>query len=131
MRYLLLALVPFVCFAGEGPAPADAAEIAVKLKVLDRLAAVRLLPEKGSFIQMQVSKGLQQKLGFKAEELAELKMVEKDGRVTWDAAKDQPREIKLSRAELSMFKEGLRAADDKKEITSDMLNLYELIMGAK
>jgi hypothetical protein len=30
-----------------------------------------------------------------------------------------------------MFKEGLRAADDKKEITSDMLNLYELIMGAK
>ena len=136
MRWTLAAfLIVAACHAGElaalpegKPARAATEGVTVTLKVLDRLSALRVLPEKGTFLQLTLAARLRTLFTFTPDEAKTLKLADKNDRLVWDSAADTGREFQLSAGEYEMLRAALRKLDDSGALTPDDVGLYRAIV---
>jgi len=98
------------------------------LTILERLLIGNLFPPDGKKMSFQKAvRVIRGKVGLTAEELAEYKVQEKDGKIGWDSTLPQEKEIGLANAEIGMISTELKEKDEAKtpELTVDHVSLYE------
>ena len=85
----------------------------MKLHIKDRIYFQQILPKENSFMDFNLKKSLLQKIGITDKEREEFNIKEdrENGRITWDAEKDQkkPLEIKFTEQEIEYLKKGCEA----------------------
>lgn len=95
------------------------------MNVGERLTAMTMLPQEGSFVTIQIVRDLSKKLGITAEEYKEFEIKEDNGKVFWNAKGNEDREIELADVEITMLKDALKKLDDANKLTQQHFSLYE------
>ena len=101
--------------------------VKVKLKVLDRLMALGVLPENGNILSIRVVKELREALGVNAKEGETLKLrPTPDGKgMQWDDKADTGRVFELTRAEFAIIQDGLKKLNAEQKLTTEHLGLWD------
>ncbi len=85
----------------------------MKLHIKDRIYFPQILPKENSFMDFNLKKALLQKVGLTDKDRDEFGIKEdrENGRITWDAEKDQknPLDIKFTEQEIAYLKKGCEA----------------------
>ena len=100
----------------------------MELKIKDRLILLSLLPGEGfqgSFLTLKIIRDLQNDLGFSEEEYKTYKLTENDGKVTWDNAKEQMKEVEIGEKASSLFADALKTLSEKEKLSQAHFELYE------
>jgi len=101
----------------------------IKLKVLDRIHVGQLMPEKGGLATMLTKKSITDKVTLTEKDL---KAVEWDdlpnGQATWNSEKDTGRIMGFTGLETELIVRQLRELDEKKELTTGHVPLWELFV---
>ena len=102
----------------------------MKLSVLERLMAVGLLPEKGSFTNLKLIRVAREALSFNDGEHKALNFrVEKDPQgndlTRWNDAAVPDKEISLGEVVTHMIVKELKELNDKEELKPEQFTLYE------
>ena len=108
----------------------------MKLGLKERLLARGLLPQQGSMLTLMVVKRAFEVLSLTAEEVEKWHVadaVDADGKAVgtrWDVEANEPMEVALEPATVDVIKKELKALDEKKTLTMDLMSTYEAFMGA-
>jgi hypothetical protein len=98
----------------------------MKLNIPDRLLLLGVIPKQGNFLTLKIVKDLIDKISFSSKELEEYQLTEKNGQVNWKTDKtDYEKDIELSGSEKAVIIDALKNLDGKKELTLDMLRIYD------
>lgn len=85
----------------------------MKLHIKDRIYFPQILPKENNFMDFNLKKTLLEKVGLKEKDREEFGIQEdrENGRITWDAEKDQknPLEIAFTEQEIAYLKKGCEA----------------------
>lgn len=103
----------------------------MKLNVMDRMLALGLIPEKGTFVTLRVIQDARNVLALSAKEIKEydVRDGDKPGTVVWKSEGNKDKEIAISSAACEMIKNELKKLDDKSELTINHMRLYEKFVG--
>jgi len=103
-----------------------------KLKILDRLLILNMLPTESNVVTMRVIRNIQDNIGFKDEEIKKYNIKTKasdsgGSSVKWD---DDSYEVDVDIGDtgISIIKEALETLDKGNKITDGHLDLYEKFM---
>lgn len=99
------------------------------LTTKDRIILLNVLPAKGSFLTLKITRELRETLSFTEEELGRLKFVEDGNALKWETANDVPREFDFQPAATDIIKTALKGLDEKESLDADTFPLYELFIG--
>lgn len=103
----------------------------VTLKLLDRFAVLDSLPKQGTYVQMQIAKGLAEVLNMKAAEMQSKEVVAEGNSMHWNPEKDVPEEFELSKIEFDAVAEGFRKLDKEGQLEPRHMNAYEVFVNGK
>jgi hypothetical protein len=101
----------------------------IGLNVGDRLLALGILPQEGSFITLKMTRGLVDKVGLKPEEITEFEVKEDGGMIRWNSAGMAPKDFEFAEAEVELFKKALKKKDEDGTLRTEMLPIYEKFVG--
>ena len=97
------------------------------LRTRDRIILQNIMPTKGSYTDMSIITDVNSKVNLSQSEIKELDVTQKwAGNISWNPEKDTWKEIEFSKAECNVIKKVFSDLDEKKEITSDMMSLYDI-----
>jgi hypothetical protein len=99
------------------------ADFKVTLSVADRLTLLGVLPEEGNLGTIRLLRGLQEKVGFSADELSEIRFVTEGRRTSWQPFPD--RELEFHGMEVKMIVDRLEALNKSDKLTLQHLPLCE------
>ena len=95
------------------------------LTVRERLILLSILPQEGDFLTLKVLRKLQENLGFSEDEFARYKFENlADGRVKWDNAEEQDKEVELGRKATEIIVTALTKLNDQKKLKLEHYDLY-------
>jgi hypothetical protein len=77
---------------------------------------------------MKVMSDLRMALSFSEKEIDDYEITDTDGRVTWNQAKEKPKEIELGAKATEIVKSALEKMDKEGSLTQQHLSLYEKFM---
>jgi hypothetical protein len=98
----------------------------MKLNIPDRLLLLGVIPKQGNFLTLKIVKDLIDKISFSSKELEEYQLTEKNGQVNWKADNtEHEKDIEISDPEKVVIIDSLKTLDGKKELTLDMLRIYD------
>jgi len=103
----------------------------MKLNVLERMMLLSVLPKEGSFVTLKVVADLRDELSFSEEEHKKYKFVEDKGRVNWNPAVDQFKEVHIGEKATDVVVEALKKLDEDKKLTMEHMSLYEKFIEKK
>lgn len=101
------------------------------LNVEERMALIKMLPSRGSFVVIKMVKGLHEKLILTEGEVKSFQFVHEPTKnvYTWnDAGRDKPVEIKINDIEKGIIKETLVSLDKEQGLIFDLICVYERFM---
>ena len=103
-----------------------------KLKIIDRLILLSILPITGDFLEMRLAADLRDRLNFNADEQEnfdlKLEDAENGKRYVWDEAKDREIDCSFKNKELDLIKNAFKILDQKKQLTAEHLGTYTKFM---
>ena len=99
----------------------------LNLSILDRLMLQQILPVQGGKIEMLLTDAIAKKVEFALAEIAEFKLKDDGGGVSWDAACARDTEYGFTAEQVEILKSAAKRADDEKKITRQTLGLIEKI----
>ena len=101
----------------------------MELTVGERLMALMILPEQGSFATMRIVHDLRMNLGFDEAETAEVDLRQTgegaEGRVVWDGQKAKPKDIPIGPRGIEVMRKRLEELDKDGKLTVQHLSLCE------
>ena len=97
----------------------------MKMGMLDRLVAMRYIPQEGSYVTLKIIRVLVTKLGISAEEHKEYNIREEGDKIFWDEKANEEREIPLTDIEISLVSKGLKKADEEGKLKQEEMGVYE------
>jgi len=97
----------------------------MKLNVLERMMLLNVLPREGSFVTLKVVADLRDELGFSETEHKKYKFVETEGRVTWNPAVEQFKEVHIGEKATDVVVDALKKLDEEKKLSLESMSLYE------
>ena len=97
----------------------------MKLNVLERIMLLDVLPKEGSFVTLKIVRDLRSDLSFSEEEHKKFKFVESQGRVNWNPAAEQFKEVHIGEKATDIIVEALKKLDKEKKLTEGHLTLFE------
>jgi hypothetical protein len=97
----------------------------VGLNVGERLMTLSVLPKEGSFVTLKVIRTLVSRLAMTSEEIQNFEMVEKDGKVHFNAKGTEPMEFEFDPAELEIIRKSLTKLDREQKLDIEMFTVYE------
>lgn len=101
-----------------------------KLKLIDRVILLSLLPQKASFTELLVISDIKSKLVISQQESEELQLKDlPNGQISWSKeASEKVFEYSFSEAEINIIKEQLKKLNDGKELTEQHIGIYKLFV---
>lgn len=103
----------------------------MKLNVLERMMLLNVVPREGSFVTLKVVGELRNDLSFSEAELKKYKFVETEGRVSWNPAAEQIKEVHIGEKATDVVVEALEKLDEEKKLTMEHVSLYEKFIDKK
>lgn len=101
----------------------------IKLKVLDRIALLALIPNQGNYTLLKSTGEVRELLKFTDKEIKDLNMKQSnDGKTSWDFKKDNGKEFEISEIVIEPVKAKLIEMNNKNQLTKDHIGIYELIV---
>ncbi len=101
----------------------------MKLKVLDRLAVVSVLPVQGNFITLSVATEIRDKIKFGDAERQRLSLnVAPNGGMGWNPAADVTVEFVFTDTEKTLIKKALRDLVAANQLNADHLGAFKLFV---
>ena len=97
----------------------------MKLNVLQRLMLLNVLPKEGNFVTLKIVRDLKNELSFSEEEHKKYKFVESNGRVNWNPAAEQFKEVHIGEKATDIIVEALKKLDKEKKLREGHLTVYE------
>jgi len=99
--------------------------INMKLNVLERVTALRILPLEGNFATLKIVNNLRMALSLTEEEYSEFEVKQDGTQATWNAKGAEEREVNIGEKATDIMVEALKALDKEKKLTNSMFSLYE------
>jgi hypothetical protein len=99
------------------------------LGVLDRLALLNTLPEKGDLTTIKIVRELREQLSFSEEEHAKLGFTIEDDRIKWNGGAGEEREFVIGPKAHTIITDALQELDRTKQLTSDHLGIWQKFVG--
>jgi len=100
----------------------------MELTNAERLILLQLLPEKGNFLTLKLTRVLQEELSFSEEEHKELKFVQDGEQVRW-SENGKTKDCNIGETMENTIKEKFKELDEKEELMPQYFTLYEKFMG--
>lgn len=97
----------------------------MNLKVAERLHLLTILPKEGTLITLRIVADLRKALAFSEEEILALQIMQNESTTTWDAKKDEGKEVEIGPEALKIIKAAITALDKAEKITLEMLPMAE------
>ena len=97
----------------------------MKLNVLERMMLLNVLPREGSFVTLKVVADLRDELSFSEAGHKKYKFVEDEGRVTWNPAAEQFKEVHIGEKATDVVVEALKKLDKEKKLTMEHMSLFQ------
>lgn len=103
----------------------------MEMTVKDRLYLPALLPDKGTYKEFNIKKGILQKIALSDAEREQIGLlrVEETGRIEWDTQKETPLAVEFSHEELELLKNSCERLSDQ-TLPDDMWGTVERIFDA-
>lgn len=96
----------------------------MKLGVLDRIALLNTLPQRGDFLAMTMAAEIRDKVKFSAAELGAIEFKRSDDGLEWNDAKEKPLEVDLTQGERDMIRGQLAEMNATNKLTPDHIGIY-------
>jgi len=103
----------------------------MKLNVLERMMLLNVMPREGSFVSLKVVGELRNELSFSEAEHKKYKFNETEGRVSWNPAVEQMKEVHIGEKASDIIVEELEKLDKDKKLTMEHISLYEKFVDKK
>lgn len=95
------------------------------LTISERMGVLSILPQQGNFATMKILTKLRDDLGFDESEVAAANISQVGDQTHWDPQKAIEKEIEIGDTARGIIVAGLKALDDKGQITALTMSLYE------
>ena len=82
------------------------------------------MPREGSFVTLRVVGELRNDLSFSEAEHKKYKFVETEGRVSWNPAVEQFKEVHIGEKAMDVVVDALKKLDKEKKLTMEHMSLY-------
>lgn len=100
-----------------------------KLTLAERFGIVGILPEKGDYVTMKTLNELRNSLFPSDAEVEKYGIKQEGTQITWDQKfKDEEKEYTLGVTAVRLIQNALEELDRKKEITPNLIDIYEKFM---
>lgn len=99
----------------------------LKLTFTERFYLTQLMPSEDSFTNIISKKSLSEKIGISDEEKEKHNFKIQENKVTWQKT-DETTEVELNPNEVIYLKEKLKAADTKKVLSEELVDVYTAIV---
>ena len=105
----------------------------VKLNWRERISLPQVMPGKDTYLAMKLAKDIADKVQLTQEEFAEfgLTQVGTSINIKPEMVDKTDKEIEFTEIEVKLVVKQLKALDDKKELTTQLVSLYEKFIDAK
>lgn len=104
----------------------------MKLKVIDRITLLGILPQEGDIITLKIIRKVREDLSFTDEEHKALKIERLDaGNLQWNAEADKPKEIAIGEVATNLIVDSLKKLNDEKKLTDNHVGVYEMFVDTK
>ena len=101
----------------------------LQLSVLERLQLPDILPKSGKIIEMELARGIIDKIRLGADEIGEYGIRDTaDGRIMWNHDKARAKDVGLEEAEIKMLQGAIRIMDKEGRVTLELLPLVKRIL---
>lgn len=106
----------------------------MKLRIVDRITLLNILPDKGNHVTMGLLRELKKALAFSQKEIEDVKIEahpSPDGQPTgysWNESKDPKKDVKIGSTLTALIVGILKEADKKEELDDQMDDLYDLFV---
>jgi len=100
----------------------------IKLNVPERIHVLNSFPQEGSFVTLKAIRDLTAKVGFTADEIVEMQIVEDNGIVTWNESGKIEKDFNFNDAEAEIIRKELRKKDAEGTLNMGIYSVYEKFM---
>lgn len=100
----------------------------MKLNVSERVTLLSCLPEQGDFVTLKIVRKLREALAFDEDEISRMNVKQDDGRITWNPAADEGKDVVVGEKAHDIVSDCLRKLDQEKKLTAQHCSLYELFV---
>lgn len=100
----------------------------IKLTVPERIHVLNIFPTEGSFVTLRAIRDLTAKVGFTADELVEMEIIEDNGTVTWNKRGNEEKDFNFNDAEAEIIRKELRKKDTEGTLNMGIYSVYEKFM---
>jgi hypothetical protein len=103
----------------------------MKLHVGERVELLKLLPmpKEADYMTFKILIDLRSALSFTEKEFKDFKIIQKDGKISWE--KSTPKEIKIGDVVIEMIQESLKKLNEIKKLNEYSFSLYEKFVETK
>ena len=109
------------------------------LSLTDRFMLLEILPAQGDFATLKIVRKLREALSLTETEFKEYGVrtagqtlddgtVVPEGRIAWNAAGNEPKDIPIGEKATDLIVEALKRLDREKQLTEQHIGLYELFI---
>jgi hypothetical protein len=97
----------------------------MELTVLERLMLLSILPQEGDFTTLKIIRNLKEELSFSEEEHKKLNFRQFDGKMEWDLAGDENKDVAIGEKATDVIVACLKKINDEKKLNESLFSLYE------
>ena len=102
--------------------------MSIGLNVGERMIVLGILPKEGTYITLQLIRGLNEKLGLTAHDLQEFEITEEHDNIHWNEKGSLPIEYTFIPIEVDLIKKQLLKLDSEGTLHQEMISVYEKFM---
>ena len=101
----------------------------MELNTLERLVALNLLPNEGTFTNLKLIRVAREELSFNEEEHKALNFQQTEGQLAWKQEADVIKDVHIGEVVNLILEEELKKLDKEGKLKNEQLSLYEKIIG--
>lgn len=100
----------------------------MELSVMERLLLLEMLPAEGDVTTLRILLDLRRDLSFSEQEHAAIKLVQDNGRVTWDRTQEKVKDVEIGPKAVSAIRDALQKLNNAKKLRETHLSLWDRFM---
>jgi len=99
----------------------------MKLKILERMVLLRMLPAEGNFATLKIIRELESELGFSEADYKKYKLIQEGNNVKWDIKvdEDEQKDVPIGDLAHSIIVTALKDLDEKQKLTQQHISIFE------
>jgi len=103
----------------------------MKLSVLERLIALNILPNEGSYTNLKLLREAKESLSFNEKENKDLAFTQDEGGLKWKADAVGDKEVEVGEVVTKLLSKELKKLNDEEKLTEEHVSLYSKFVEEK